>query len=125
MHDTVNVLNATKLCTLKWLIVRISVQLKKSYFVGACLVTSVMSNSLRPPWTVTRQAPLPMGFSRQEYWSGLPFLFPRDLSDPGIEPRSPTLQADSSPAEPPGKPVDINPSVKRSLAEPNMSSECF
>ena len=50
------------------------------------------------------QAPLSMGFTRQEYWSGLPFPFPRDLSDPGIEPGSPTLQADSLPAEPQGKP---------------------
>ena len=45
-----------------------------------------------------------MGFSRQEYWSGLPFPSPGDLPDPGIEPRSPALQADSLPAEPPGKP---------------------
>ena len=44
-----------------------------------------------------------MGFSRQEYWSGLPFLSPGDLPDPGIKSRSPALQADSSPAEPPGK----------------------
>ena len=49
------------------------------------------------------QAPLSMGFSRQEYWSGLPFPTPGDLSDPGIEPRSPELQADTLPAEPPGK----------------------
>ena len=49
------------------------------------------------------QAPLSMGFSRQEYWSGLPFPYPGDLPDPGIEPRSPTLQADSLPSEPPGK----------------------
>ena len=49
-------------------------------------------------WTVARQAPLSMGFSRQEYWSGLPCPSPGDLSDPGIEPRSPTLQADSSPS---------------------------
>ena len=45
-----------------------------------------------------------MGFPRQEYWSGLPFPSPGDLPDPGIEPRSPTLQADSLPAEPQGKP---------------------
>ena len=45
-----------------------------------------------------------MGFSRQEYWSGLPFPSPADLPDPGIEPRSPTLQADSLPAEPQGEP---------------------
>ena len=47
------------------------------------------------PWTVAHQAPLSMGFSRQEYWSGLPFPSPEDLPDPGIEPRSPALQADA------------------------------
>ena len=46
-----------------------------------------------------------MGFSRQEYWSGLPFPSPRELPDPGIEPGSPTLQAGSLPSEPPGKPL--------------------
>ena len=55
-------------------------------------------------WTAARQAPLSLRFSRQEYWSGLPCLPPRDLPNPGIEPRSPALQADSSPSEPPGKP---------------------
>ena len=53
---------------------------------------------------VARQAPPSMGFSRQEYWSGLPFPPPGDLPDPGIEPRSPTLQVDSLQSEPPGKP---------------------
>ena len=53
---------------------------------------------------VTCQAPLSMGFSRQEYWSGQPFPSPVDLPDPGIEPRSPLLQVDSLPSEPPGKP---------------------
>ena len=47
------------------------------------------------PWTVAYQASLSMGFSRQEYWSGLPFPSPGDLPDPGIEPRSPALQADA------------------------------
>ena len=61
-----------------------------------------MSNSLQP-WTVAYQVPPSMGFSRQEYWSGLPFPSPGDLPDPGIEPGSPTLQADSLPSEPPGK----------------------
>ena len=56
------------------------------------------------PWTVAHQAPLSMGFSRQEYWSGLTCPSPGDLSDPGIEPQSPTLQAGSSPSEPPGTP---------------------
>ena len=47
------------------------------------------------PWTVTLQAPLPMGFPRQEYWTELPFLSPGDLPDPGTEPMSPALQVDS------------------------------
>ena len=57
------------------------------------------------PWTVAHQDPLSMGFSRQEYWSGLPFPSPGDLPLPGIEPRSPTLKADTLTSEPPGKPV--------------------
>ena len=56
------------------------------------------------PWTVAYQAPPSMGLSRQEYWSWLPFPFPGDLPDPGIEPGSPTLQADALRSEPPGKP---------------------
>ena len=56
------------------------------------------------PWTVAHQAPPFMGFSRQEYWSGLPFPSPGDLPDPGIESRSPALQADTLTSEPPGKP---------------------
>ena len=56
------------------------------------------------PWTAASQAPPSMGFSRKEYWSGLPFPSPGDLPDPGIEPGSPTLQADSLPFEPLGKP---------------------
>ena len=56
------------------------------------------------PWTVAYQAPPSMGFSRQEYWSGLPFPSPGDLPDPGIEPGSPTSQADAVTSEPPGKP---------------------
>ena len=63
-----------------------------------------MSDSVRPPWTIAYQAPLSMEFSRQQYWSGLPFLSPGVLPDPGIEPRSPTLQVDSLPSEPPGNP---------------------
>ena len=55
-------------------------------------------------WTVAYQASLSTGFSRQEYWSGLPFPSPRDLPDPGIEPRSPALEADALTSEPPGKP---------------------
>ena len=63
-----------------------------------------MSESLATPRTVARQAPLSVEFSRQEYWSGLPFPSPGDLSDPGPEPGSPALQADSLPSELLGKP---------------------
>ena len=52
----------------------------------------------------TRQVPLSMGFSRQEYWSRLPFPSPGDIPNPGTKPTSPTLQADSLPSVPPGKP---------------------
>ena len=59
------------------------------------------------PWTVARQAPLSMGFSKQEYQSGLPFPSPGDLPDPGIKPGSPSLQTDSLLSEPPGKPLNL------------------
>ena len=58
-----------------------------------------MSYSFVTPQTIALQAPLSMGFSRQGYWSGLPFPSPGDLHDPGIKPRSPALQADSLPTE--------------------------
>ena len=69
--------------------------------------------SLRPvrlfvtPWTVTYQAPTTMGFPRQECWNGLPFPFPGDLPNPGIEAGSLALQADALPSEPPGKPHEL------------------
>ena len=59
------------------------------------------------PWTVAYQAPLSMGFSRQKYWSVLPFPSPGDLPDPGIKPRFPALEADALTSEPPGKPILI------------------
>ena len=55
------------------------------------------------PWTVAYQAPPSMEFFSPEYWHGFPFPSPGDLSDPGIKPRSPTLQADALLSEPPGK----------------------
>ena len=55
---------------------------------------------------IAHQAPQFMEFSRQEYWSGLPFPSPGDLPNPGVEPRSPALQAGALPFEPPGKPTD-------------------
>ena len=69
--------------------------------VCVCISHSVMSDSAIL-WTVACQAPLPMGFSRQEYGSGSPFPAPGDLPNPEIEPRSPSLQEDSLPSEPPG-----------------------
>ena len=58
-----------------------------------------------------------MGFSKQEYWSGLPFPSPGDLPDPGIEPGSPTLQADALTFEPPGKPMtNIDSFVNKGLS---------
>ena len=62
---------------------------------------------------VASQAPLSMEFSWQEYWSGLPFPIPRDLPDPGIEPGSPALQADSLPSESPGKSIREEASTSR------------
>ena len=59
------------------------------------------------PWTVAHQAPLSVGFSRQEYWSGLLCPSPGDLPDPGIEHESPALQVDSLPSELPGKPLGL------------------
>ena len=58
------------------------------------------------PWTVACHAPLSVGFSRQEYWSGLPVPSLEDFPNPETEPRSPTLQADSLLSEPPGKPLN-------------------
>ena len=63
--------------------------------MGGSALVAKLCLTLATPWTVARQAPLAMGFSRQEYWSGLPFPSPGDLPDPGIEPWSPALQADS------------------------------
>ena len=57
------------------------------------------------PWTVACQASLTLGFSRQDYWSGLPFPSSEDLIDPGIELGCPTLQTDSLLSEPPGNPL--------------------
>ena len=60
--------------------------------------------TLVTPWTITHQTPLRVGFPRQEYWSRLPFPSPEYLSTKGLNPRSPSLQADYLPSEPPGKP---------------------
>ena len=70
---------------------------------GGLVIQSCLT--LTTPWTVARQPPLSIAFSRQEYWGGLPFPSPGDLPDPGIEPTSPALQAVSLPTEPSGKPT--------------------
>ena len=64
-------------------------------FTGGGGLVTKSCPTLAAPWTVTYQAPPSMGFSRQEYWSGLPFPSPGDLPGPGTKPRSPALQADS------------------------------
>ena len=61
---------------------------------------------LATPWTVAYQAPPSMAFSRQEYWNGLPFSSPGDLPNPGMEPGSPALWADSLQSKPQGSPLD-------------------
>ena len=69
---------------------------------GSCVLTLAVSNSwlFATPWTIARQPPLSLGFSRQEYWSGLPFPFPGNLPNPGIEPEFLALQLDSLLPEP-------------------------
>ena len=62
-----------------------------------CLVTMLCQILLWPPWTMVSEAPLSMGFPRQEYWSGLPFPSPGDRPNPGTEPVSPAWQVDSQP----------------------------
>ena len=72
-----------------------------------CLVTKSCP-TLVTPWFIAHQAPLPMGFPREEYWSGLPFPSPGDLPSPGIEPASPELASGFFTTEPPGKPIYIH-----------------
>ena len=86
----------------------VSVRFLWHFLFFAALVTSLSHVWLFvTSWTVARQAPLFTEFSRQEYWSGLPFPFPGDLRDPGIEPGSLALQADSLLSELLGKPGDV------------------
>ena len=76
------------------------------------------------PWAIGRQAPLSMGFSRQEHWSGLPCV-PGDLPNPGIKPGSPALQANSLPSEPPGKPNLIKERLKEHNTVKNRLCRVF
>ena len=89
-------------------------QKKMESALGVC-VCSVMSNSTTL-WTIAHQAPLSMGFSRQEYWSKLPFPYSGDLSNPGIESQCPALQADSLLTELPGKSIYIYIYISESLS---------
>ena len=70
----------------------------------SCGLSYMAGGDFVAPWTIAYQASLSMGFSRQEYWSGLPFPSPGDLPDLGMEPGSPALQAESLLTEPTGKP---------------------
>ena len=76
-----------------------------------------MYDSSAIPWTVACQAPLSMRFPRQEYWSGLPFISPGDLPDPGIELASPALAGKFLTTEPPGKPMHSLATKKIHLCE--------
>ena len=72
---------------------------------GMCLLASEVKHFVEPSLWPMEGSYGSLEFSRQEYWSELPFPSPRDLPDPGIEPRCPTLQADALPSAPPGKPM--------------------
>ena len=74
------------------------------------------------PWTAAHEAPLSIEFSRPTYWSGLPFPSPGDLPHPGTEPRSPTLQTDSSPSGPPGKSSILKASMENLVQKPEARS---
>ena len=97
--------------TMDWYQVRKGVH--QGCILSPCLKVKVKVKSFSrvrlfaAPWTVAYQAAPSMGFSRQEYWSGFPYPSPGDLLNPGIKPRSPALQADALPSEPPGKPPHI------------------
>ena len=75
---------------------------------GGCGLVAKSCLTLATPWTVAFQVPLSMGFYRQECWGGLSFPSPEDLPNPGIEPRSPALQAESLPTDLPGKPWQLH-----------------
>ena len=76
-----------------------------------------MDDSFVTPWTVDHQAPLSMGFLKQEYWRGLPFLSPGHLPDPGIEPASPALASKFFTTEPWGSPYPTIPQLKKKKKE--------
>ena len=87
---------------LEWVAISVSI----IYICAMLCLVAQSCLTLCDLWAVAHQTPLSIEFSRQEYWSGLPFPTPEDLPDPGLEPRSPALQANSVLSEPPGKPLD-------------------
>ena len=111
-------LKQTYLCPIYWLFFGFKYYLLSSHhgwwelasvnFLHLSNPNASFSSFLTPWTTVVYQAPLSMEFSKQEYWSGLPFPSPGDLPDPGIEPGSPTLQAESLPTELWGLPLCIS-----------------
>ena len=88
------------------------------HLVISCVSCSQSCLTLCDPRTVACQAPLSVGFFRQEYWSELPFPTPGDLPNPGIKPRSPALQADALPSESPGE-------SSKTLVIINQVRNCF
>ena len=122
--------NPHHLCLLHWQADSLSLchlgspESQRQWFVCVCESHSVMFDSSTPQ-TEACQISLSMEFSRQEYWSGLPFPSPRDLPNPGIKPRSPTLQADSLPSEPPGKPAVVCNQLQNSTAGRDPTSCCL
>ena len=88
--------------SLEYSLERLILKLKLQYFAQVKSLSRI--RLFVTPWTVAYHDPPSMGFSRQEYWSGLPLPSPGYLPNPGIKPRSPALQADALTSEPPGKP---------------------
>ena len=100
-------LHQSQLGSTNWIMYLYKTCTSKTFlFVCVCVNHSVVSSSVTPCDPVALQAPPCMEFSRQEYWSGLPCPSPGDLPNPGIEPRSPDLQANSLPSKLPGKPLN-------------------
>ena len=90
---------------------------------GVVLSHSVVSDSLQPHGLQPARLHCPWRFCRQQYWSGKPFPSPGDLPNPGIKPRSPALQEDSLPAEPPGKPKNTGESSLSLLQQIFLTQE--
>ena len=94
----------------------------RSGLLYCCCLVAQSCPTLATPWTIARQAPLSTGFSRPEYWSGLPFPSPGDLSNPGIVPAFPVLAGGFFTNEPPGKPCNSSQmSEAGSLFNPALS----